>query len=80
LGSSWNLFLRTFIGWGNCLNPEGSEKITRKLYSPSNANQMHHIRSKRWPLLMAKAPLDLILNEIHHIKLQTRASILMSEN
>jgi hypothetical protein len=27
----------------------------------------------------AKSPLDLIPNEIHHIKLQTKASILMSE-
>jgi hypothetical protein len=28
---------------------------------------------------MAKSPLDLIPNKIHHIKPQTRASILMSE-
>jgi hypothetical protein len=40
---------------------------------------MHQIGSIRGPLLVAKAPLDLIPNEIHHIKLQPRTYVGMSE-
>jgi hypothetical protein len=64
----------------NHLNPWESKKVTTKLLRPTNADQLHQIRGKGGPLIVAKTPLKLIPKNIHHIKLQTRSSVLMSEN
>jgi hypothetical protein len=56
-----------------------SKKITKSHVGPLLTNEVHQIRGISWPLLVANGPLNIIPNEVHTIKLEPFAAVLVSE-